>query len=165
MRDEMTNSLWPRETPALNPPEPLPTNFALYVNGRFGFQIGYPRSFQARPEPMNGDGRLFVSDDRKAFLEVCGWNTHCGQTLADEYYLTLTDLAGKIQYQRKGADQFEVAWVDAARGMFGYLKRFFGPGSQNLATILIPVTEKAKYESLLIQVPKSFRPGDLTECW
>ena len=119
---KMTNNLWPRETPVLTPPEPLPTNYGLYVNGRFGFQIGYPRAFQARPEPVNGDGRTFTSEDRKAYLEVCGWNTHSGQTLADEYYLALTDLAGQIQYQRKGSDHFEITWVDAGRGTFG------GPG-------------------------------------
>jgi hypothetical protein len=56
--------------------------YKKYCNARFNFCISYPSDFTKLPESENGDGRIFISKDKKAEIRMYG-------SLAVEEYETL----------------------------------------------------------------------------
>lgn len=45
--------------------------FIEYCNDRFGFCLNYPSDFIPQPEPQNGDGRTFLSEDGQ--VKILTW--------------------------------------------------------------------------------------------
>jgi hypothetical protein len=129
-----------------------------YTNSRYGFQVDYPESFVPQQPPENGDGLTFNSQDGKALLVVSGGNNP-GFTVEDEFYKAIKNIHGQLGYKEAGRSWFAVSWTDGDN--IGYTKEFVGLRSLNTFTITFPVERKAEYNSIVTNIEKAFRPGDL----
>lgn len=49
-------------------------DWAQYENARFGYAVAIPPGFAGGEEALNGDGRVYTSDDGRATLRVYGGN-------------------------------------------------------------------------------------------
>lgn len=132
--------------------------FQTYTNSRYGFQVDYPESFVAQRSPENGDGLTLNSEDGKATLVAWGMN-NAGFTLQDQFDNAIKGVHGELGYNKIGRNWFVVSWTDGET--LGYTKEFVGGSSENAFTFTFPVAQKLQYDSLVIAIEKSFKPGDV----
>jgi hypothetical protein len=66
--------------------------YETYFNERFGYQIDYPKKLLIpQGEAFNGDGQVFLSQDKKIELKVWGRHNALFTTLKEEYSNYLDD--------------------------------------------------------------------------
>ena len=140
------------------------SGYRLYRNARFGFSVLYPVDFRPLPAPDNADGLSFVSPDGMAKLTVSGIN-QLGETSTDLFTRSVQLVTGRATYKHLGTDWFVISWQNDQSGQIGYRKSFFGKFSINTLVFTYPVSQRSKYEVTLLDMIRSFHPGDLNQSW
>ncbi|HYW74450.1 MAG TPA: hypothetical protein VE961_25730 [Pyrinomonadaceae bacterium] len=131
-----------------------------YCNPRFGFCVRYPASLVNDKAPENDDGRRF---DNGNGLEVTasGINNAAKDTLAGEMR-SARDGFDRVTYQAKGANWFVLSGLKkGATDAVVYLKTYIGRGSVNHLEITYPVPLKENYRTVVGNIARSFKPGQL----
>jgi hypothetical protein len=155
--------------------------YNTYSNMRFGYQIDYPEEFVSMAPPKDGsvsnlppkdrpDKFLFVSPDKKTFLMLVGGNNR-GTTLMECYNDnkegTVKD--GEIIRYTIKDKWFSMTWRKNIRGIVytSYSKMFVGIGEGSAQGFMFsyPEQDKDKYVSVLENLEKSFRPGNIDRAW
>jgi hypothetical protein len=131
-----------------------------YCNARFGFCVSHPASLLMDSAPANDDGRRF---DNGNGLEVTasGINNSTHDTLASEMR-SARDSFDRITYRAKGKNWFVLSGLKkGATDTIIYLKTFIGRGSENHLEITYPVPLKENYRTVVGNIARSFKPGQL----
>jgi hypothetical protein len=136
-------------------------DYDRYTNQRFGFSIQYPHFLKIHEEPTNGDGVGFTSEDGTAALTVFASNTLPGDTVEMVYQAAMKEVHGSLGYTRLAPTWFVITWKDAIN--ISYRKTLVGAGSQNTFILSYPQTQKAAYANTVINIGKSFGPGNLSQ--
>ena len=132
--------------------------YATYTNARFGYSVLYPTNLVSpRPEPDNGDGRVFKSRDAKATLTVWGENNVFNRTLSAQLDFSKREWA---------KDRARVTYAKVGRGFY-VLSGFTGkeifyektiPLRGGFATMLwqYPQSRKATLDAAVTRTTRAF---------
>lgn len=128
-------------------------NFKTYKNYRFGFSLEYPENLIKGPEPTNGDGSKFTSDDftilAYASNNVLGYN---GYSYFESYIKD--ELAGEIIHQEISNNYVEVSYI--VDGIVYYHKAVVG-NSLNAIEITYLESKSTNYDDVLEYILNSFK--------
>ncbi len=134
---------------------------ATYRNQLYGFSISYPTSQFTPQEPLAAEGRVWVSPDGSARLLAGGLPNEDGLNLREYRELVL-----RQSYQGAAVDYAPVRdnWfvLSGIRdGMIFYERVTFTCGGRiiNSWALLYPQTERRRYDRVVEQVARSYRPG------
>ena len=131
-----------------------------YCNARFGFCVRYPASLLMDKPPVNGDGRRFDNGNGLE-MTASGINNVLDDTLQSEMRSASDDF-GQITYEAKGKNWFVLSGLKkGATDTIIYLKTFIGRGSVNHLEITYPVAQKEVYRTVVGNIARSFKPGQL----
>ena len=131
-----------------------------YCNARFGFCISYPASLLMDKAPENDDGRKFDNGNGLE-MTASGINNATHDTLASEMRSARDDFE-RVTYQAKGTNWSVLSGLKkGATDTIIYLKTFIGRGSVNHLEITYPVAQKAGYRTVVGNIARSFKPGQL----
>lgn len=137
-------------------------SYNSYINTRFGYQIKYPNNFTKGQEPTDGDGLIFTSNDKMAWIDVSGINNVSHETVKSAYNLELADHSRDIvKYSECGDNWFVVSWL--SNGMIHYKKEYIGNGGEAVFAFSYPESQADYYNSIVTYVNNSFSPGDLSQ--
>ncbi len=128
-----------------------------YCNSRFGFCVDYPTTFGMGPAPSNNDGREF-SDRDGFFMIASGMYNALENNLRDEMQSQEKDF-DRITYRVKKKGWFVLSGYKDNDIL--YLKTYVGEEYIYHLYIRYPVRLKAKYNTLVSTISKSFKPGSL----
>src|SRR5437667_10189071 len=82
------------------------TNYETYTNGRFGYMIQYPSNLlKIKPAPFNGDGRAFISNDKKVEMRVWANFNATFLSVQEQFDEALKNYSG-ITYKHLFKDSF-----------------------------------------------------------
>ncbi len=127
-----------------------------YINGRYGFSVDFPQTFNLAFLPANGDGAKFASPDGLVELSVYGGH-NIGWTIDQYYQMSLKDASGELGYTAKGDDWFVISWK--TDGTIYYRKEFFCDAAHNGFTLTYPENQQDAFDDIIANVEKSFIPG------
>lgn len=137
-------------------------NTVQYCNPRFNFCILYPKSFILQPPPQNGDGRTFVSPDKKAVIYAWGnLAIEDFSRLGQEFKIATDGI--KLVYKRVTNNSFIFSGIDE-QGQIVYRKtckkkiNYYGQSTfvfQSLE-ITYPPSQQTLYKLYCLQIAKSF---------
>lgn len=130
-----------------------------YCNGRFGFCVTYPSYFGIEPDLDNGDGRIFF--DRDGLRMVASGINNVLDESVKSLQASYLDYFDEVTYRRIKNNWFVLSGYKGNNIV--YIKSWVGPGSINSLHVEYPRDLKQTYDNILVQVVKSFRPGDLTQ--
>jgi hypothetical protein len=128
-----------------------------FINGRYGFEIDFPQSFNVALLPGNSDGGRFGLPDGSAELSASGGHNNARYTLNDYFTFTLQRIKGEIGYTAKGDDWFVVTWKE--KGKIFYYKVFVSDDYYNSFTLSYPEAQKGEYDEIVSNIEKTFIPG------
>ncbi len=132
--------------------------YNIYTNARFGYSIPIPKDFIPEPEPTNGDGRTFHSQDGKCRLSV--WGSHCPQTMEftpEQYYeWVLSHTEGEITYKTLGSNWFIVSGY---QGNDIFYQKTFSGDDENTFIITYPEEQKELYSDIITDMERLFEPS------
>jgi hypothetical protein len=121
-----------------------------YCNDRFGFCASYPKVFTGQGEAENGDGQVFLANDKQAEIRAYGMLVVEGvnENIQDEFDMGVENL--QVSYKVVKPDWFVVSGLNKD-GRIVYRKTVkrkirYQPGDE--ATTLV-------YQTLMITYPKS----------
>lgn len=136
----------------------------VYGNARFGFFIEVPEIFTvAGPEPENGDGRAFRTEDSSAELTVSG-----GWIVADNFAAQMEqdkgfdrDAGWQLTYESK-ANPNAVSYSGTKGGQIFYVREITSCAGAAHAGYRLeyPVEQKAKFDSVIKLLNKTLRAGE-----
>lgn len=132
--------------------------YMTYQNGRFGYTIDYPSNFIIRSSAGNGDGITLASPDNQTTLSVYGGN-NSGLNAKDYYNLTVKNIKGELGYNTLEDTWYVVTWRE--NGRIYYEKMIVGSASYNGFTFSCPEEQKSWYDSILTNVERFFRHGNI----
>ena len=133
--------------------------FSQYCNERYGFCVGYPTGLIMDEPPVNGDGRKF--HDAQGFVLIAsGINNVLDDTFASTMQSQLQEF-DNVTYKATGKNWFVLSGTKGSDIL--YLKTFVGKGSKNDLYIEYPASQKAAYDTIVGEISRSFKPGDLNE--
>jgi hypothetical protein len=147
------------------PPAPVPNNYAVYFNERFGFAVAYPRYLIASPESDQRDGRAFMSPDNSVIVFASARNLAEGEKLADYYIAYLNGLREHILDVFKGENFFQVLSQKPDGSTITFVKYWFGPSCMNILSVDYPASQHDECGPMMADVARSFRPGPLDRAW
>lgn len=137
-------------------------DYQTYCNGKFGFCVKYPNSFQLQEKSESGDGASFISFDKKAQIWAYGRLAVEDLDKLDQEFAFASEKI-KVTYQVKKATWFVVSGVDA-KGNFIYQKTvkkniaFYGdegtPAFQTLR-LSYPPNQKQQYNTYCKLIARS----------
>lgn len=132
-----------------------------YCNARFGFCVGYPTSLlKDSSSPENNDGQRFDNGNGLE-MTASGINNATHDTLASEMRSARGDF-DRVTYQAQGKNWFVLSGLKkGATDTIIYLKTFIGRGSVNHLEITYPVPLKENYRTVVGNIARSFKPGQL----
>lgn len=143
--------------------------YTTYRNSEFGYQIDYPQVFVRLQSRKANKEVTFHSPDNKAFLALIGGENR-GTTINECYD---DNIKGTVKDKEKIISQtikdnwFSIKWMwknDMDNtGYISHLKMFVGnpKGASNGFMFSYPEQEKDKYEKMVMDIEKSFIPGDI----
>jgi hypothetical protein len=132
-----------------------------YCNARFGFCISYPASLLMDKAPENDDGRKFDNGNGLE-MTASGINNATHDTLASERRSARDDFE-RVTYQAKGTNWFVLSGLKkGATDTIIYLKTYIGRGSVNHLEITYPVAQEKVYRTVVGNIARSFKPGQLS---
>jgi hypothetical protein len=143
--------------------------YTTYRNGEFGYQIDYPKEFVRLQSRKANKEVTFHSPDNKALLSLIGGENR-GTTINECYNDNLEGTVGdkeKIISQAIKDNWFSIKWRwkfdDNNTDYISHLKMFVGnpKGASNGFMFSYPEQEKDKYEKMVMDIEKSFIPGDI----
>ena len=133
-----------------------------YLNGRFGFTFQYPESFTLLESPTNGDGREFISSDRRFYLVAYGSNENYFEyeDINTKYEVDLLKYE-EITYKKLFGNYYIISGID--KGEIFYLKKYVGKICTNVIEMKYPKSYKTDYDDIVSIISQSFKPGNLDE--
>jgi hypothetical protein len=149
----------PGET--LRLPVLLPEGYRRYVNPCFGFSVIYPQDWAPAAEYARPDSTMFQPANRQAFLWAFGAILRPGTSVTKEHEWALSMVDGVIDYDRLNPDGYELVVKHEDR--LTVIKAIFGCTRRADLIFSYPEKERQYYESILVQVTRSFLPGNLNE--
>lgn len=140
-------------------------NYLRYTNARYGFSIIYPSNFLSGEEPTNGDGLKFFSPDGLETITAYGSNDSAVfefKNVKDAMEFEMKNIDANISYKHMSKNWFVLSYKKYNK--IYYSKTYVGKGSTNTLLIEYPESLKEKYDKLIPELIKGFRPGDLDSC-
>ena len=135
-----------------------------YCNARFDFCVKFPKDFQKQPEPENGDGASFVSQDKKSNILAFGrLAVEDLDRIEQEFEISSKDI--KLTYRMVKDNWFIFSGLDL-KGNIVYQKTtkkkiiYFGnPGTDVFQTLIItyPSDQTKKLEPYCKVISKSLQ--------
>ena len=139
--------------------KPEAQNNLVYVNARYGFQVGYPSFLISSPNPASGDGiRMY---DKKGFVLVASGINNLSEITFQSELNSQWESIGTINYGVRGDNWFAISGIKENKII--YIKSFIGIGAINHLYIEYPKDQKDKYDKIVEVISNSFTPGDLTK--
>ena len=136
--------------------------WVTYQNARFGYSLYYPSAlFDAEPESVNGDGRVFLSRDGRAKIVVYGAHNADGMSPKEYRQMILTEFP---DYREMDYNPIGKTWfvLSGYRGENVYYQKvIFSCNLEivNAISVTYPVSEKLFYDGLVETLEDHFKPG------
>ena len=135
------------------------TKYSTYTNDRFGYSIDYPANLLTpQPEADNGDGRIFLSHDKKVEMRVWGNYDALSRSLRGEYRDALKTYIG-VKYKILLNDGFVVSGV--SKGAIYYRKTLYRKsgdvGTFYTFYITYPESARKPYDAVVRKVAGSLK--------
>jgi hypothetical protein len=134
---------------------------ATYRNPLYGFTISYPTAEFAPQEPLEEAGRVWASPDGSAKLLAGGLPNDDGLSLREYRNLVLRESYpdAELDYAPVRDSWFVVSGV--RNGTMFYERVTFTCGGKviNSWALLYPQSERRRYDRVVEQVARSYRPG------
>ena len=137
-------------------------SFNKYCNGRFGFCIEYPKSFEGQGESANGDGQIFISKDKNSRITVYGTLCFDNNNLEYLYNSVIKDI--EVSYKIKRKNYYIISGKNV-NGKIIYQKivkkrldNYMGDGATDVLLrfqIEYPESQKEKYSLYCKKIAKS----------
>jgi hypothetical protein len=145
---------------------PKTKNYKTYCNDRFQFCIDYPSSFIPQEEPINGDGRTFLSRDEKAQITAYGGFALVDVSATLDQYFEMVTSDIELSYKVLKKDYFIISYFNK-NGDIVYSKTilkkiaYMGSGEKDtdvFQTLMItyPKNQTHLYDSYCKKIMKSF---------
>lgn len=131
--------------------------YTSYVNDRFEFLIEYPSSLLSpQPPPENGDGRTFMSKDKKVEMRVWGQNNALSRSV-EEQFAEAKGQCRKTSFERVGAMLFAFSCVKSGRII--YQKTLYRESDDVFINFLIeyPLREKKRFDPIVTRIANTMR--------
>jgi hypothetical protein len=131
--------------------------YTPYVNDRFEFLVEYPSSLLSpQPRPENGDGRTFLSKDKKVEMRAWGQNNALSRTI-EEQFAEAKGQCGRTSYERVNAMIFAFSCVK--NGRIIYQKTIYRASDDVFINFLIeyPLREKKRFDPIVTRIANSMR--------
>jgi len=129
--------------------------YATYVNGRYGYEIAYPRDiFTPQGESDAGDGQRFLGADG-ATLTVYGGYNALNTPLAEEYAEAQKSMVGGASYKVMNKTWFVVSGLEGAD--IRYRKTMDAGDRRFTFELVYPAAEKEQYDPIIPRILKSFQ--------
>ena len=135
-----------------------------YCNARFDFCIGYPKDFLKQPDPENGDGTSFISNDKKSQIWAYGrLAVEDLDKIEQEFDISTKDI--RLTYRVLKVDWFIFSGIDL-KGNIIYQKTvkknitYFGSAGTNVfqtLRIAYPTDQSKKHEPYCKVISKSLQ--------
>ena len=130
-----------------------------YSNGRYGFSISIPDTFELYNSSDNGAGDQFYHSDLDMTIGTWGENNIMSETVEQVFGKACE---GKdVAYSHSEDDWFVVSYVEG--DMVFYRKEYVGGGSVCGLELKYPTTSGVACGALVDIIVPTFKPGDLTE--
>ncbi len=127
--------------------------YDTYCNSRFDYCVEYPTTLEPQPEAENGDGRLFISKNKK--VKLFAWaNISLDEDL--ESKLETTIRGKKVVYKAVKKDWFIVSGYNKDGNIF-YQKTILSNGIFKTVILEYPIAEKPTYDKVCEKLAKSFK--------
>ena len=130
-----------------------------YTNARFGFTLSYPNNlFVLKRFSDNGDGITLYNSDKSLELRAYGswYGDDIRQIYRDEQGWA-KDAGQKVTYKVLKKNWFVLSGTDRQKRTIFYLKTYFKDGKSVSFRLEYPLIDKAKYNSLVSMINKSFK--------
>jgi hypothetical protein len=135
---------------------------ATYRNPLYGFSISYPTSQFTPQEPLAEEGRVWVSADGRSRLLAGGLVNEDRLKLLEyrDFLLRESYQGADIDYAPVHANWFVLSGT--RDGTIFYERVSFTCGGRviNSWALLYPAAEKRRYDRVVEQVARSYRPGE-----
>ncbi|QQS32428.1 MAG: hypothetical protein IPM50_12290 [Acidobacteriota bacterium] len=131
--------------------------YTSYVNDRFEFLVEYPSSLLSpQAPPANGDGRTFMSKDKKVEMRAWGENNALFRSI-EVQFTEAKRQCGKTSYERVGAMLFAFSCVKNGRVI--YQKTLYRESDDVYINFLIeyPLREKKRFDPIVTRIANSMR--------
>lgn len=134
------------------------SDFSLYANTRFGYEVLVPAAFLPQEAPTNNDGRQFLAPDGKGSLAVFAFYNALEMTpstLLQERMAELRSEGVEITYKAAKDFWFVLSGIDG--GEIFYEKVLFSRDGETILTLLVryPAVQKDGYERIVTQASRS----------
>ena len=134
---------------------------ATYRNPLYGFSISYPTQYFAPREPLAAEGQVWVSPDGSARLLAGGLKNEDGLDLRQYRELVLRESypGANVDYAPVRNNWFVLSGT--REGTIFYERVTFTCGGRviNSWALLYPAAERRRYDRVVEQVARSYRPG------
>ena len=130
-----------------------------YNNERFGFTLSYPaKLFLTKILSDNGDGITLYNGDRSLELRAYGswYGDNIKQIYRDEQGWA-KESGQKVTYKVLKKNWFVLSGIDRKKQTIFYKKTYFRDGKSTSFRLEYPISDKAKYNSLVSMINKNFR--------
>ncbi len=127
--------------------------YDTYCNSRFDYCVEYPTILTPQPEADNGDGRIFISKNKKVTLFAWGSNS-LDEDLASQLENTVRDK--KVVYKAVKKDWFIISGYNKDGNIF-YQKTILSDGIFKTILLEYPIAEKPTYDKVCEKLAKSFK--------
>lgn len=127
--------------------------YDTYCNSRFDYCVEYPTILAPQPEAENGDGRIFVSQNKKVTLFAWGSNA-LDEDLESKLETTIRNK--KVVYKAVKKDWFIVSGYNKDGNIF-YQKTILADGVFKTVLLEYPTAEKPTYDKVCEKLAKSFK--------
>lgn len=145
---------------AVNAQAPAGPHWEVYLNARFGTGIDYPAHIfsVADPEPDNGDGRSFHSQDGRAKLAV--WGSYNAADYSPQSYLDEIVKPKGATYKKVTPQFFAVSGHQGADIYYQRCNFAAKPDDTiHCVSLTYPADQAAIYNDITAEISKSLRYG------
>ncbi len=158
--DAHASNAMPFPTASASAPKSLAPGYALFQNNRFGFSMAYPKKVLCPRGVAGAAGETFVSKDGKAELCAFGQYNSMDQSLGAmlESDINLEGDGGKkvqVTDKQVGENWYQVSGT-VDNDVFYIKSVLTGDNRVNKFIFHYPIAQRAKYDSIVTEVEKSF---------
>ena len=131
-------------------------SYDTYTNPRFGFSILYPTFLTPKPEPENGDGRIFSKGDEE--MSVFASYNVLDDSIEELFKECKNSYIGTVSYAVQKDNWFVVSGTNE-EGTILYRKTILTDDVEYTLNLLYPKAKKQLYDEIVEKVTKSFNVG------
>jgi hypothetical protein len=138
------------------------TEIATYRNQLYGFTISYPTARFSPKEPPAEEGRVWVSPDGSARLLAGGLPNDQGLSLRQyrDFVLQESYAGADIDYAPVRDTWFVLSGIRDGTVFYERVTFTCGGKAINSWALLYPAAERRRYDRVVEQVARSYRPGN-----